>query len=142
MTGRQGVTLAEKEYGQFLSDNYFQLVADLDEGAFACSVFQNQDMLLAFTYQMGFGENLAIATLGSPVNVEAISQRMHGWNLIGELWPDAYRELHAEKKKIPYPHQLNREMEIALVAKALRDFVDKIRGGQIDIARPISRIIG
>lgn len=133
-------TLAGKEYEDFLSGHGFRLISDTDGEFFSCTVFQSRDMLLAFTYQMNFGENLAVAEPGAPVDVECIANRTDGWSLIGEVWADAYTEFHTVKQALPYPHVLDRAREIVLIDRALRIFVEKVRKNEVKISQPVSRL--
>jgi hypothetical protein len=136
----QRETLAGKEYGEFLEEHGFSLVLDKDGDDFSCTVFQSSKMLLAFTYQMGFGENIAVAPHGAPIDAVSIAARTGGWSLIGEVWKEAYRELHAEKNKLPYPHQLDRKHEISLIDNALREFVAKVASKEVAIDHPRFRM--
>ena len=133
-------TLAGKEYEKFLKDYEFRLVLDEDGEYFSCTAVQNNEILLAFTYQMNFGENLAVAELGAPVDATSIAARSNGWSLIGEVWKDAYNELHAAKRELPYPHNLDRQREVALIDHALREFMSKIRSREISVGHPAFRM--
>src|SRR5690554_3147496 len=119
-------TLAGKEYADFLKSHDFRLVLDEDGDDFLCTVFQNKEILIAFTYQRGFGENLAVAEVGSLVDSAAIKARKDGWSLIGEVWKEAYQSYHKERKKLPYPHELARDQEVLLISQILGTFMEKI----------------
>ncbi|MFZ5875153.1 MAG: hypothetical protein ACOYXU_01975 [Nitrospirota bacterium] len=133
-------TLAGKEYDQFLSDYGFSLALDEDGESFSCTVVRNSEILLAFTYQMNFGENLVVAEIGAPVDVASISSRSNGWSLIGEVWKDAYSEFHAARRELPYPHRLDRKREIALIERALREFMNKVRSKEVSVGHPTFRM--
>lgn len=133
-------TLAGREYEQFLRDYGFCLVLDENGDRFSCTVVENSEILLAFTYQAGFGENLAVAELGAPVNATAIATRSDGWSLIGEVWKEAYEEFHKVKRELPYPHNMDRQHEVAIVDRSLRLFMDKVKNKEISIGSPKFRM--
>lgn len=133
-------TLAGKEYADFLKSHEFRLVLDENGDDFSCTVFQSKDVLIAFTYQQGFGENLAVAEVGSPVNSSSIKARKDGWSLIGEVWKEAYQNYHKERKKLPYPHELGKDQEILLVNQILSAFMEKVGSKELSISNPKFRI--
>lgn len=133
-------TLSGKEYEKFLNDYGFRLVLDENGEYFSCTVVQNSEILLAFTYQMNFGENLVVAELGAPIDAAAIAARSGGWSLIGEVWKDAYKEFHRVKQELPYPHNLDRKDEIALIDRALRLFMSKVLNKEVSIGNPAFRM--
>lgn len=129
-------TLAGKEYAGFLNSHGFRLVLDENGDDFSCTVFLRGDILIAFTYQRGFGENLAVAEAGSPIDPASIAVRKDGWSLIGEVWKEAYQDYHKIRKQSPYPHQLNKEQEIKLVTEILSTFMEKVSNNEISISDP------
>jgi len=133
-------TLAGKEYKQFLEKHNFHLVLDEDGDSFSSTVFQNDVMLIAFTYQRGFGENIAVAEIGAPVEQSAIETRKNGWSLIGEVWKEAYQNFHRVRKEQPYPHELSREKEIALIEELLNSFISLIENKTVEIGKPKYRM--
>ncbi|MEH6541725.1 hypothetical protein [Halopseudomonas sp.] len=133
-------TLAGKEYADFLRSHEFGLVLDDDGDDFSCTVFQNKDILIAFTYQRSFGENIAVAGAGSPVAPSSIKARKDGWSLIGEIWKDAYQDYHAERKKLPYPHKLSRDRETILIVQLLGAFMEKLDSKELSIRHPKYRM--
>jgi hypothetical protein len=120
--------LAAVEFGQFLKDCEFDLIADVDEAAISYTVFGNSDLLIAFTYQQHEGENIAVSPCGSPITTSSISSRSDGWQLIGGILPDFWSTLHRAQQAIPYPHKLDRSQETLLVDAALRRFMESRLG--------------
>jgi len=137
--GRDKV-LAEREYCEFLEGFGFRLILDQDSGFFSCTAFENSDILLAFTYQVSFGENIVVADLGSPVTLSDIANRSSGWSLIGEVWIDFYRDFHSERKRLPYPHKISRQREIEIIDHSLREFMCKVRRKEVSIGSPDFRM--
>ena len=133
-------TLAGKEYAGFLNSHGFRLVLDENGDDFSCTVFRSGNILIAFTYQREFGENLAVAEAGSPIDPASIAARKDGWSLIGEVWKEAYQDYHKVRKQLPYPHELKREQEIELVTEILSAFMDKIANNEISISNPRYRM--
>ncbi|QLG88111.1 hypothetical protein HQ393_07490 [Chitinibacter bivalviorum] len=133
-------TLAGREYAEFLNNHGFILVMDENGDDFSCTVFQSEDILIAFTYQQDLGENLTVAEAGSPLNQTSIKKRQDGWSLIGEVWKDVYQNYHKARKEIPYPHALSREQEIALISDALNSFMTMIVNKEVSIGHPKYRM--
>lgn len=133
-------TLVGKEHAELLKEYDFSLVLDEDGSDFSCTVVQNSEVLIAFTFQRGFGENLAVAEIGSPINASSIADRKNGWSLIGEVWKEAYQEYHKVKKELPYPHEMGREQEAGLVDSIIRAFIAKVRNKEISISQPEYRM--
>lgn len=133
-------TLAGREYSCFLKDYGFSLVLDENGDDFSCTVFQSNEVLIAFTYQRGFGENLAVADVGAPIDAISIRARRDGWSLIGEVWKDAYQNYHEERKKLPYPHELNRDQEVRLITQILSTFMGKVGNKELSISNPEYRM--
>lgn len=130
------LTLAEQEYGSFLSDFGFSLIHDENGDRFSYTAFQNKEIILAFTYQMGIGENIAIAELGAPVSAEAIANRTNGWHLVGEFWGGFYDEFHQARERNPYPYRLARDKKVEIFDRALRALMGMLRVGDISISAP------
>ena len=133
-------TLAGREYENFLREFGFDLVLDEDGGRFACTVVQNKELLLAFTYEQNMGENIALAELGAPINATSISKRKDGWSLIGEVWKEAYDNYHQKRRMLPYPPKLPRDEEVLVIDKMLRSLISKIRNSEVSIGKPKFRM--
>lgn len=133
-------TLAGKEYSGFLNRHGFSFVFDENGDDFSCTVFRSGDILIAFTYQRGLGENLAVAEAGSPIDPASIQARKDGWSLIAEVWKEAYQNYHKTRKELPYPHELSREQEVALISETLSAFMAKVGKKEISISNPRYRM--
>lgn len=127
-------TLAEREYGAFLNEYGFRLVLDHESELFSCTAFSNEKIQLAFTYTAHDGENLTIATANSPMTPDNIKNRTDGWRLVGGVWCNFYEEFHKERKELPYPHRLERCLEIQIIDRALRTLVVMIDSGEVRVA--------
>lgn len=133
-------TLAGKEYAEFLTGYNFSLALDEDGEDFSCTVFQNDCILIAFTYERGFGENISVAEVGSPVDPPSIRARQGGWSLIGEVWEDFYTNYHKVRRELPYPHELTRKQEAILIGEALNSFMLMVKNNEASIGDPKYRM--
>lgn len=133
-------TLAGREYAGFLKSHGFSSILDENGDDFSCTVFQSDEVLIAFTYQRGFGENLAVAEAGSPIDPASIKARKDGWSLIGEVWKEAYQNYHKVRKELPYPHELSREQEVVLINQLLSSFMVKVGKNEVSIRNPKYRM--
>lgn len=136
----QSKSLAEREHEKFLTEYGFKLALKENREVSHYTVFQNKEILLAFTFRYRDGENLAVAELGSPVNADSIAARKDGWSLISEVWEGASDEYNEEVRKLPGGDIPDRQLKIKLVDRRLRTFMDKVRSGEVSVSHPKYRM--